>query len=170
MTRNELVLKYIKEIVEEEKDKEKLPINLIKENENLKSKIKRVKGQKHLLIIDSDYSDMVIDMLNKKGNVKFLLASKDYKKTYIFVVYKISTEIDIKYIESTLVPYNKYIENIEFIWKRGKLIKNIGFNPWSDKEDNKPCAYDILQQDDETAQKMLTIEEYYMYKKLKKMN
>lgn len=132
----------------------------------------RNKSQKHILVIEKQALNIVCKEIQKIPYFKFLLASKDRNKAYIFAVFTISVEIRSEYILHAIKPYSKYMDNVEFIWKRGPLAANINCNLWADRCENanRLTAHQILSLDDDEAQKTLSLKDYYRYMKLKKKN
>ncbi len=158
-------------------------LNYNKTNENIKEtkeieipdKVLMKKRRKHLIVIEKESFDIVCNEIKEKLNFKFLLASTDEKYIYIFVVFLYAELINSKYILFSIQPFKRYMENVEFIWKKGRLLKNINCNLWQDrdqcKERERLKAKDVLSLSDESAIEELDIKEYYIYKKFtKKVN
>lgn len=143
--------------------------------ENKESKItdtvKMEKRQKHIIVIEKESLAIVCNEIRETMNFKFLLASTDEKYVYIFVVFLRRESIDSKYVLFSIKPFTKYMENVEFIWKRGRLLKNINCNLWQDNQVNQKLkAKDVLDLSDESAREQLDIKEYYIYRKFRTIN
>ena len=151
-------------------------LNYSKTNEDIKEieeveitrRKKMEKRLRHLIVIKKESFDVVCTEIETMSDFKFLLASTDEKYVYIFVVFFHSQSINTRNILYSIKPFARYMENVEFIWKKGRLLKNINCNLWQDREQERERlkAKNVLSLSDESAREELDIKEYYIYKKI----
>ena len=150
-------------------------LNCNKTNEDIKEieeveitrRKKMEKRLRHLIVIKKESLDVVCTEIEVMSDFKFLLASTDETYVYMFVVFFHTQSINTRNILYSIKPFARYMENVEFIWKKGKLVKNINCNLWQDREERERLkAKNVLSLSDESAREELDIREYYIYKKI----
>ena len=68
------------------------------------------------------------------GNLKFYITSEGESFYYTYVVYHRSVVAQKNGGVTFLKPCSTYLENIKWIWKRGKLHEMHNFKGWQDKK------------------------------------
>lgn len=106
--------------------------------------------------------------LQENSQLRFYLASLEKETIWVFAVFLKTVDVKSKYDEIYHKAYPSYWESIEYIWKKGTFIDKFQFKGYSDFKYDKETAAEILGLPDEDAKSTLTLDEYYMYKKIKK--
>ena len=99
------------------------------------------RGQTMLIVIQKDKYEMMKDLILKEdGNLKFYITSEGESFYYTYVVYHRSVAAQKNGGVTFLKPHSSYLENIKWIWKRGKLheIKINHWTFWIKKNDVQP--------------------------------
>ena len=93
------------------------------------------RGQTMLIVIQKDKYEMMKDLILKEdGNLKFYITSEGENYYYTYVVYHRSVTAQKNGGVTFLKPHSSYLENIKWIWKRGKLHEMHKFEGWQDKK------------------------------------
>lgn len=103
------------------------------------------RGQTMLIVIQKEKYEMMKDLILKEdGNLKFYITSEGDSFYYTYVVYHRSVAAQKNGGVTFLKPCSTYLENIKWIWKRGKLHEMHNFKGWQDKKygdsDTQPNA------------------------------
>ena len=106
--------------------------------------------------------------LQENNQLRFYLASLEKETIWVFAVFLKTVDVKSKYDEIYHKAYPSYWESIEYIWKKGTFIDKYQFKGYNDFKYDKETAAEILGLSDEDAKSTLTLDEYYMYKKIKK--
>lgn len=93
------------------------------------------RGQTMLIVIQKDKYELMKDLILKEdGNLKFYITSEGESYYYTYVVYHRSVVAQKNGGVTFLKPCSTYLENIKWIWKRGKLHEMHNFKGWQDKK------------------------------------
>lgn len=93
------------------------------------------RGQTMLIVIQKEKYEMMKDLILKEdGNLKFYITSEGESFYYTYVVYHRSVAAQKNGGVTFLKPCSTYLENIKWIWKRGKLHEMHNFKGWQDKK------------------------------------
>lgn len=93
------------------------------------------KGQTMLIVIQKDKYELMKDLILKEGNnLKFYITSESENYYYTYVVYHRSVVAQKNGGVTFLKSCSTYLENIKWIWKRGKLHEMHKFEGWQDKK------------------------------------
>lgn len=106
--------------------------------------------------------------LQENSQLRFYLASLEKETIWVFAVFLKTVDVKSKYDEIYHKAYPSYWESIEYVWKKGTFIEKYQFKGYSDLKYDKETAAELLGLSDEDAKRTLALDEYYMYKKIKK--
>lgn len=173
--RKELEEKRRKQEEEEAKRKAEMKKPVIKMIESIEKKQPEqnttMHGMKVLIQTSLKSYNKVIEVIKENQFLRFFITSVDTKENaYIFAVFKKSVDHANICGETYYKVYSSYWENIEWLWRKGTFYENYRFGGYDDLKSCKVTAREILEMSDNNAMDALTLEEYSLYRTLKKIN
>lgn len=129
-----------------------------------------LKGMKVLIQVSIKAYTKLAETIKENQFLRFFVSSSDSENAYVFAVFRKSVEHANICGEIYHKVYSSYWENIEWIWKKGTFLENYRFGGYDDLKSCKVTAREVLEMPDNDAMDTLTLEEYSLYRTLKKIN
>ena len=129
-----------------------------------------LKGMKVLIQVSIKAYTKLAETIKENQFLRFFVSSSDSENAYVFAVFRKSVEHANICGEIYHKVYSSYWENIEWIWKKGTFLENYRFGGYDDLKSCKVTAREVLEMPDSDAMDTLTLEEYSLYRTLKKIN
>ena len=129
-----------------------------------------LRGMKVIIQVSIKAYTKLVETIKENQFLRFFVSSSDSENAYIFAVFRKTVEHANICGEIYHKVYSSYWENIEWIWKKGTFLENYRFGGYDDLKNYRTSAREILSMPDSDAMDALTLEEYSLYRTLKKIN
>jgi len=135
------------------------------------------RGQAMLIVMLKEKYDMMKNLiLKEESNLKFYITSESDSHYYTYVVYHKSTPAQKINGITFLRPCSTYLENIKWIWKRGKLHEMHNFKGWqewksieSNKSDNALTVLELEKMDINEIKGTLCLKDYECWLRIREL-